>query len=336
MISIIVPARDEARNLGRCLDSLRALRNVDVEILVVEGGSTDGTRAIAEAAAREDPRVRVLDEPPLPAGWVGKPWACWNGAQAARGAWLLFTDADTWHAPESLATTAELARDADLLTGLTRQELGTFAERVAMPPVFLLIRTAAGGAAPERFADPEHAIANGQYLLWRREAYERLGGHEAVKGSVIEDLALARLAARARLRGRFEDLTGLVAVRMYRGWGDMLRGWRKNVATGATVTPPLAFAKVALLFLAGLLALPAALGAVAAGVWWLAAACAALWLLVAWGVRGAAEGAEGPRAWHALLHPVGFAFFGVVLTLSVWDRVSGRGPGWKGRRYPSR
>jgi chlorobactene glucosyltransferase len=336
LVSVIVPARDEARNVGRCLASLRALEGVEVEILLVDGGSADGTREIALAAAREDPRVRVLDEPPLPAGWVGKCWACWNGRQAARGGWLLFTDADTCHAPDSLARALAAARDADLLTGITRQELETFAERVAMPAVFTLIEAATRGAGEAAIRDPEHAIGNGQYLLFRAVAYDRIGGHEAVKGSVVEDLALARLAARAGLRASFRDLTDAVRVCMYRGGREMFRGWRKNVATGAAHTPAPAFALTAATFAVGLLAGPLALLFLALRLWIAAAVCVALWLLASLRVRAGQAAADGPGWGHALLHPLGFAFFGAVLAASAFDRLSGRGALWKGRRYPTR
>lgn len=331
-VSVIVPARDEARNLPRLLASLRALEGVDAEVIVVDGGSADGSREIALAA----PGVRVLDEPPLPPGWVGKCWACWNGRQAARGAWLLFTDADTEHAPDSLARALAEARDVDLLTGITRQELDTFAERVAMPAVFTLIEAATRGAGEAAIRDPEHAIGNGQYLLFRAAAYDRIGGHQAVKGSVVEDLALARLSARSGLRASFRDLTDVVRVRMYRGGREMFRGWRKNVATGAAHTPALAFALTAASFSAGLLSGPLALAALALRAWPEAALLGAAWLLMSWRVRAGQVAADGPGWRHALLHPLGYAFFGAVLLASAFDRVTGRGPTWKGRRYPTR
>jgi len=335
-VSVIVPSRDEARNLTRCLASLLALEGVDVEVLVVDGGSTDGSRELALLMAREDPRLRVLDEPPLPPGWVGKCWACWNGRQAATGEWLLFTDADTAHAPQSLARALAAAQDADLLTGLTRQELGSAAERVAMPATFTLIHAAARGAGDEAIRDPEHAIGNGQYLLFRASAYDRLGGHEAVKGSVVEDLALARLAALSGVRASFWDLSDSVRVRMYRGGREMFRGWRKNVATGAAHTPAPAFALTAASFAAGLFAAPLALLALAQREWIAALLLASAWLLVSWRVRKAQETTDGPGWPDALLHPLGFAFFGAVLVASAFDRLTGRGAVWKGRRYPLR
>lgn len=332
-VSVIVPARDEARNLGRLLESLVA--GPAREILVVEGGSQDATRAIAEDWARRDPRVRVVEEPPLPPGWVGKCWACWVGRREAGGAWLLFTDADTAHHPETLSRAVAHAErtGAAYVTGLTRQELGSFAERVSMPPIFALVQTAAGGAGHAALSDPEHAIANGQFVLVRAEAYDRLGGHEAVKGSVVEDLAFARLAARAGARGAFVSLDDLVRVRMYTGWREVFAGWRKSAAAGASRTPPLSFAAVVALLLAGAWALPVAAGAAIAGAWPAAAVAALAWLGIAARVREAQRFSEGAGWRHVLLHPIGFGLFQAVVAASLLDRWRGRGALWKGRRY---
>lgn len=335
-VSVIVPARDEARNLPRLLESLTRLDWVDLEILVVDGGSSDGSQAIVRAFAARDPRVRLLEEPPLPPGWVGKSWACHVGRRHASGARLLFTDADTAHAPSSLARAARAAQEGDygLVTGATRQELGTFWERVAMPPVFTLIYAAGGGAGAASIQDPEHAIGNGQYLLFDAAEYDRIGGHEAVRGSVVEDLALARLCARSGVRAAFFDLADAVRVRMYQGAREMFRGWRKNVATGATHTPPRAYALTVFTFLPGVAALPLALVALVAREWAAAALALAAGILMAWRVHATQGMADGPGWRHALLHSMGYAFFGAVLAASSWDHHSGRGPEWKGRRYP--
>lgn len=334
-VSIIVPARDEAHNLDRLLASLSKLDHPECEVLVVDGGSTDGSRDVVLRHAARDARIRLVDEPPLPDGWVGKSWACWTGRRHATGDWLLFTDADTDHAPDSLgrAQHEAILRGVGLLTGLTLQELRKLPERVVMPPVFSLIYAAAGGPGPTRISDPDLAIANGQYLLFDARAYDALGGHEAVRTSITEDLALARHAARRGVRAAFVDLTGLVRVRMYRGARDMFVGWRKNVATGATHTPPLAYALTVGTFLPGLFALPLAAGAVLGHGWGAAAASGLAWALMTWRTRLAQRGSEGAGWGAALLHPLGYAFFALVLAASFLDRATGRGPVWKGRRY---
>lgn len=336
-VSVIVPARDEIRNLPRLLESLSALDHADFEVIVVDGGSTDGSRDVAAAWAARDPRFRLVDEPPLPHGWVGKPWACWNGRAAATGAWLLFTDADTVHAPDSLrrAQHHARARGVGFLTAFTMQRFGTFWERVIMPPVFTLIYAAVRGPGEERLADPEHAIANGQYMLFDTETYDALGGHAhaRVRGSIVEDLALAREMARAQVPATFADATGAVETRMYDGLRAMFGGWRKNVATGARHTPAWAYVLTILTFATGLLAAPLALLATD----WRAGMVAALVAGAATvRVRVAQRGSRGAHWGHALLHPWGYAFFAMVLIASAWDRATGKGPLWKGRRYAPR
>lgn len=309
-VSIIIPARDEATRLPRLLASLQ---NVDAEIIVIASGEA-GTANVARAAG-----ARVIEEPPLPPGWVGKSWACHVGRQAATGEFLLFTDADTELSPAAWRR----APDADLVTGIGLQELETFAERVCMPPVFAIINAATGD-----IRDPEHAVANGQFMLFRASAYDRIGGHEAVKGSVTEDLALARLAARNGLDARFYDLSEVLRVRMYNSFPEMFAGWRKNFEAGRTQTPAAATLQVMLTFFLGLL-WPAALllggGAAAAGL--------AVGAIMTTHVRLMHSSSEGPTWLHAALHPFGFAFVGVVVVASAFDRFSGRGALWKGRRY---
>ncbi|HUR68132.1 MAG TPA: glycosyltransferase, partial [Candidatus Thermoplasmatota archaeon] len=189
-VSVIIPARDEARNLPRLLASL-ARQTISVDVIVVDGGQNGDLASLAGETG-----ARVVPEPRLAPGWVGKSWACRNGRSAARGEWLLFTDADTFYEPEAVArAVAEAeARGVGFLTGLTRQELGSFAERVCMSPMFTLVQAATGGGGERSLADPRHAVANGQFLLFRAATYDALGGHEAVKESVVEDLALARVA----------------------------------------------------------------------------------------------------------------------------------------------
>lgn len=334
-VSIIVPARDEADVVEACLRSLAALDYPDFEVVLVDGGSTDGTLEKARAI----PGVRVVEEPPLPPGWVGKSWACHTGAAQATGAYLLFTDADTVHAPGSLrrVMTEALLREPDLLTGYTQQVLLTPWERALMPAVFILIGTAVGGVGTRRMRDEDLAIANGQYLLFKREAYDSIGGHAApsVRGRMAEDLALARLAAARGLRPLAVGLIGEVTVRMYREPRAMWRGWRKNTSEGMASTPPVPFLLTVLTYLQGAWALPLAVAAALLGAWPAAGVAAAAYLLMAGRILATHATTTGVPPGYALLHPLGFAFFATVLTASLADRVLGRGHEWKGRRYGS-
>ena len=226
-VQIIVPARNEQDLIGRCLESLTNQAGIDFQITVVDDGSTDQTRAIAESF----PRVRVIAaSEPLP-GISGKCNALRAGAAGAAAKWLLFTDADTYHYPGSLVKAVAEAEEthADLLSFSPEQETGTLLERMLMPVVFAdLVRT----YPPDRVNDPADATAaaNGQYLLVRREAYEAVGGHQAVAHHILEDVELAGLFKRKGYRLRFRHGSGIVRTRMYRNTRAMWEGWTKNLA----------------------------------------------------------------------------------------------------------
>jgi glycosyltransferase involved in cell wall biosynthesis len=230
----VVPARNEEANLERCLRSIVAQQGIPFEVIVIDDHSSDGTRALAEqfaTASADSPRVFVIEaRSPLPEGWTGKANALWTGVRLARGEWLLFTDADTEHMAGSLACAVAEAgqRGVDLLSLSPEQEVEGFCERVLMPVVFSEL---AAAYRPGDVSDPAKpvAAANGQYLLIRRSGYEKLGGHAAVAGDLLEDVALARKVKDAGFGLGFRMGKGMVRTRMYRGWQQMREGWTKNL-----------------------------------------------------------------------------------------------------------
>ncbi len=242
LLSIIVPARDEERNIERCVRSLLAQRLENYEVLVVDDRSSDGTRAILAQLEAESPRLLVIDGAPLPAGWAGKPWAIVQAAQRARGAWMLFTDADSSHHPDGSASALHFAIDHDvaMLTIATYQELGSFWERAILPAILGMVLFATGPL--DRLNDPadtKHALANGQYILFERNAYEALGTHAAVRDAIAEDLELAR---RIKTDGRYRMIIAsgesIASVRMYRTFAEIWGGFVKNVYFGASGISP--------------------------------------------------------------------------------------------------
>ena len=238
-VSVIVPARNEAACLGECLRSLVTQEGVSFEIIVVDDHSTDATAAIAATLP-----VQVIAADPLPHGWSGKCNAAWSGAKIAKGKWLLFTDADTKHAANSIVTGLREAieRDAGLLSYSPKQEVHGFAERALMPVVFAEL---AKTYRPKEVSDPASpaAAANGQYLLIRRDVYDAVGGHAAVAGAILEDVELARRVKRAGYRLQFR-LADVVSARMYRSFPDMWEGWTKNLALLFPHPARLAFARM--------------------------------------------------------------------------------------------
>jgi hypothetical protein len=226
-VSVIIPARNEQASLASCLESLAGQSGVTFEILVVDDGSTDRTADIA----RSFPGVRVLQPGPLRPGWSGKNNAVTTGADHAAGEWLLFTDADTVHAPGSLASALAEARShkVDLLSYSPAQEVHGFWEKAVMPVIFAEL---AATFRPAAVSDPNSpaAAANGQYILISREAYDAVGGHAAVASSLLEDVALAQALKRSGRKLLFRFAGDAVRPRMYRSFAQLREGWTKNLA----------------------------------------------------------------------------------------------------------
>ena len=343
LVSVVVPARNEARNIERCVRSILSTRYPAMELIVVDDHSSDGTGNIARRAADGDNRFRLLESSALPDGWFGKQWACATGGTAASGALLLFTDADTAHAPDLLPRAANRLRreHADLLSVVGRQEMHGFWERLLQPQVFWILITRYGGTEGVSNAKrAEDVIANGQFLLIQREAYEAVGGHESVRDKVAEDLALAQRLFRERYRVRLVRGDDQLSTHMYGSLSELVAGWGKNVfaggidampggAAGRVIFPlvlptaPLMTLVPAVIFLLGLLGIVSAAWTIWAAVG--AAANLLWWTLI---YRGFHQ-----RAWYALLAPIGAT---LVLFIIVRAILRGRNVGWKGREYVAR
>lgn len=342
LVSVVIPARDEARNIERCLRSVLAAAYPRLEVIVVDDHSGDGTGAIARRTAGGDPRVRVIANPDLPPGWFGKPWACHNGAAAARGEILCFIDADTVHAPDLVprAVNAMRSRRASMVSVAGTQELGSFWEMVIQPQLFGMLSVRYGGT--ESVNESPRAwdkIANGQCIFVTREGYDRIGGHGAVRGEVAEDLMLAQRLFAAGERTALVLGVDQLRTRMYTSLGEIVRGWRKNVyAGGANALPK--FPLAAVVFPLSLLSYPVLqllppvvllltlAGIVEPGdrtLFW--AGIAATTTLVTWALL---YRRLGRPPWYALLYPVGAA----VLTWIIVGAIArGRRVAWKGREY---
>lgn len=241
-VTIIVPARNEEGNIERCLRSLVAQKGVSFDVIVVDDGSTDRTRELAETFTRAADcpflasnasllGVRVIGANPLPEGWNGKSNACATGAESATGEWLLFTDADTEHLDLSLAHAVAEAEEhgAGLLSYSPEQVLTSLSQKAIMPLIFSDL---ARVYKPREVSDPksEVAAANGQYLLIRRDVYDRVGGFPAIAGDMLEDVAMARRVKALPMKIWFRLGAGLVRTRMYRDWSEVQAGWTKNLA----------------------------------------------------------------------------------------------------------
>jgi len=234
LVSVIIPARNERAVIETVVTSVLASAYRPIEVLVVDDRSTDDTAARVGELARRDPRLRLIAGEELPPGWYGKPWACLQGYRASRGDLLLFTDADTRHTPELLGRAVGALREtgADLLTIAPRQRCETFWERIVMPQIWLLLGVRYHPARVNHSRRPRDVIANGQFILMSRASYEAVGTHEAVRGDVAEDLALAQAVVGRGGRLHFAFAERLMETRMYQGLGALIEGWSKNVYLG--------------------------------------------------------------------------------------------------------
>lgn len=234
-VSVIIPARNEAHNIERCVQSILLTTYANIEVIVVDDHSTDGTGDIARRIVEDDARARVTTPPPLAEGWFGKQWACAHGASLATGDLVLFTDADTWHAPDLVprAVTALRERGADLLSVLGTQEAKSFWELVGQSAMFLGLMSMVGNAeAMSKSSNKWRKGANGQFLLMRRDVYDALGGHALVRGFVAEDIMFAHLWTEAGRSVQAVSAFDQMSTRMYGSLGELIQGWRKNVWAG--------------------------------------------------------------------------------------------------------
>jgi chlorobactene glucosyltransferase len=341
LVSVIVPARNEVHNIARCVTSILATTYPNLELIVVDDSSTDGTAQIARDAAMRDPRARFIPSPPLPEGWFGKQWACATGAKVARGSVLQFTDADTEHGAGLVTRSINAMRSdrAQMLSIAGRQELGGFWERVMQPQIFnVLVMRYGGTETVTQATNVRDKIANGQCIFVTHDSYNAIGGHASVRTSVAEDMMLAQKFFAARKRVVLMLGWNQLSTRMYGSLREIVRGWRKNVFAGGLDAVP--FGKVGqtlfplfllvppvmeLLPLVALVLAAAGIATSGAMLLWAAISTAVMlawWILVYVTIR------ENPL--YALAYPLGAL---VLLYIFLTAVIRGRRVTWKGRTY---
>jgi glycosyltransferase involved in cell wall biosynthesis len=330
LISVLVPARDEAATIGDCVRSILASRQVDFELLVLDDGSADGTADAARAAGAGDARARVLNGRALPAGWLGKPYACAQLAEHARGEVLVFVDADVRLEPDALASTVDLLRSADLqlVSPYPRQRAESWAERLVQP----LLQWSWLTFLPLRLAEQPRLVsmtaANGQLLACDAAAYRDAGGHSIVRDAVLDDVWLARAFKRRGFRVAVADGTSIATCRMYDSWAALRRGYGKSL-WAAFGSPRRAFGVTGLLVMLYVVPPVAAIMGVVTGRRALARMGATGYAAGVVG-RVLAARATGGRALDSVAHPAAVLVFGALVAGSTRDRRAGRVQ-WKGR-----
>ncbi len=343
LVSVIVPARNEAHNIARCVTSILSTTYPNLELIVVDDSSTDGTAQIAREAAQRDPRARFITSPPLPEGWFGKQWACATGAKVAHGSVLQFTDADTVHGADLVTRSMNAMRrtKAQLFSVAGRQELGGFWEKVIQPQIFMILSMRYGGTESiTQSTNVRDKIANGQCIFVTHDSYNAIGGHASVRTSVAEDLMLAQRFFAARKRVVIVLGVNQLSTRMYASLRDIIGGWRKNVFAGGLDSVP--FGKVGRTLFPLFLLMPplmellpplvlvlAATGVATSGTLLLWAAISGTATLV-WWIVAYVTIRENPL--YALAYPLGAL---VLLWIFLTAVIRGRRVRWKGRTYIS-
>ena len=323
-VSVIIPARNEEASLGACLESLVSQAGVEFEIIVFNDHSTDRTAEIAASF----PGVRVIEGRTLPQGWTGKNNAVACGAREARGQWLLFTDADTVHLPGSLARALSEAKEheAEMLSYSPEQIAVTFWEMAILPVVFAEL---ARQFPPAKVSDPASPIAaaNGQFILIRRETYDAIGGHAAVAGDILEDVALAGRVKASGRKIRFRYAADAVRTRMYRNFAQLREGWTKNLAL-LFPKPGWLAVKLLLLWIIPWTAVALYLAGVLASPWWMVFVSSPVYLVM-----------RTSRANFTIDMSILASFFGMPMfayLLLRSRRMHRKGTvAWKGRTYGS-
>ncbi len=230
-VSILVPARNEEKNIEKCVSSLLEQDYPNFEVIVLDDNSTDQTPFILKKLRRDHANLRVINGLPLPAGWPGKHWACHQLGQAAKGEFLLFTDADTWHAPTALshAMNAMLFEKADLISALPFQEVGSFGEKLVVPFMNFAILS----FLPLRFGQKHHisalSVTIGQFMLFRREPYQAVGGYASAIENVNDDVLLGRNIINNGYKWMLLNGSREVSCRMYHNFAEVFEGFSKNI-----------------------------------------------------------------------------------------------------------
>ncbi|NHJ84078.1 MAG: glycosyltransferase [Asgard group archaeon] len=330
-VSIIIPTYNESRNIVNCLQSLKALNYTNYEIIVSDGDSPDGTAELAKEYAD-----KLIIDPTVPDGWIGKNWGCHLGYKEAKGEYLLFCDADTDHTPDSLRyfIKAAIERNSALLSVFPFQRIEKWWESIN-PFFYFASNLIYGGKNSVNNPDKlESFTASGQYMLFKRSDYETLGGHERIKGSIIEDYAFARITKLETRRLYFIDGTKKVYTRMYpdspKQWWN---GWKKCLFPGTKMTWAKRITGALLFFLWGLFA-PVAIGITAAYTTWPFIVAAVL-LYIGGGLGVLFYwNKKGKHLWMTyVFYPFGVIMFCLLLAVSALELLIKKETTWRGRKY---
>ena len=335
-VSVLIPARDEERAIGAAVRSVLASTGVEIEVVVMDDASTDGTAKLVAELAREDGRVHLEHAPMLPRGWNGKQHACWALAHAATHPVLCFVDADVRLKPEALGRMATFLESSGsaLVSGFPRQVTETTMEWMLLPLIHFVLLGFLPMSAMRNGTDPAFAAGCGQFLMVDRAAYFRAGGHAAIRETMHDGLRLPKLLRAAGERTDLADITHLARCRMYRNAAQVWLGLAKNATEG--IAAPVRIVPITLLLLLGQVApfcllgwLLASRSSVKPEVWVFATVAVA----AAWLPRVLSAVRFRQRMWSAAVHPVAMVVLLAIQWYALGRKLLGGAVSWKDRAY---
>jgi hypothetical protein len=338
-VSVLIPARNEQDAIGAAVSAALASREVEFEVIVLDDHSEDATAAIVAEIARQDPRVRVIPAPELPDGWCGKQHACWRLAQEAQNPLLVFIDADVRLSPCAVARMAEfLSRSgADLASGIPHQQTVGLVEKMVIPLVHFILLGFLPLDVMRRTTQPRFAAGCGQLFITTRAAYDRSGGHAAIRATLHDGIKLPKAYRKAGLRTDLFDATDLAECRMYQSAGSLWNGLAKNA--GEALGAPALIVPMTLVLLGGqvfpFLVLGSGITSIPTTISGLTIAMAGIAVAAAYYPRLTAAGRFRQSILGAILHPLGISLLVGIQWYALLRNQLGRPRSWKGRAYPA-
>ncbi|MEE8324656.1 MAG: glycosyltransferase [Candidatus Humimicrobiaceae bacterium] len=336
LVSVLIPARDEEKNIGRCLRSLSKQDYNNIEILVLDDNSSDGTGRIIEKFSKKDTRVRLIQGRSLDRGWKGKSYACHQLSREAAGEYYVFTDADTLHFPNSVSSAlgALISKRLDVLSVFPKQIMVSVHERMVVIFINIAVLALMPLGLIRKMKSPKISIANGQFLLFKRSVYKSIGGHRSIKSDIVEDVAISKQVKKHGFRFMVFDGRSTVYCRMYDGFKGVVRGFSKFIfaAMNYSVIKLVAVVSfIMLLFLVPLILLPLGLyifnWSLLVNVMILSQVSIILFIRIVMTFRFKS------RFTDIFLHPLSMFYIAVLSVNSVYQAKYGSGIFWKDRFY---
>lgn len=336
LISILIPARNEAENISRCLKSLLKQDYPNMEIIVLDDNSTDGTGKVVKEIAQKDNRVRLVDGAPLEDGWIGKNFASHQLAKHAKGEYFIFTDADTLHFPKTVSSAlgALMATKIDALSAYPRQIMVTFAERMTVPIINTALQCFIPFILIKKSKSPLFCTALGQFMMFKREAYEKIGGYESIKGNMVDDIQISKRVKKAGLKFMVFDGRNTIFCRMYKNLKGVITGLAKSIypAFNGNILALFSFAGV----LTATLLVPFVLLPLGAFIFGWPTDIIRLMIIqviIVLVIKTMFAIRYKQRMIDILLAPVSMAIIDALIFLSFFQAKYGAGLSWKGRLY---